>query len=309
MKQSPEPRKRKTIFAADTRIEQTFLKNLWNTKRNASHLKNQMHQPVATNYFRQSSPLAKTESLKRKNIIHQRMHFTTYFFFAALVCLFSCNSAETKKETIRVSGEGKIRVKPNLVILTLNVSFTQPRMVDAVRMTQGTVDSVVSILEHYGSKENDIKTSSISANKDYNYDGRRPVFTGYQASQSIDFVLNDIEKFTDLTGRLLETKINSISGIQFGHSKADSLFREADLLAYDDALKSANKLCSRANVQLGKLVYMSNTVGTNNNDDETFSSGDQINTYSKAYGGRGFKISPEVLEFKRKVISEYEIAN
>ncbi|WP_121356578.1 SIMPL domain-containing protein [Flavisolibacter nicotianae] len=267
-----------------------------------------MHQPIAPHCLLHSSPFTKTGYLKRKNVGQRPPYFTTCLFFAALVFLACCNPAETKKETIKVAGEGKIRVKPNLVILTLNVSFTQPRMVDAVRMTQGTVDSVVSILEHYGSKENDIKTSSISANKDYNYDGRRPVFTGYQASQSIDFVLNDIEKFTELTGKLLETKINSISGIQFGHSKSDSLFREADLLAYDDALKSANKLCSRANVQLGKLVYMSNTVGTNG-DEETFSSGEQINTYSKAYGGRGFKISPEVLEFKRKVISEYEIAN
>lgn len=151
-------------------------------------------------------------------------------------------------------------------------------MVDAVRMPQGTVDSVVSILEHDGSKEQDIKTGSNSANKDDNYEGRRPVFTGYQASQSIDFVLNDIEKFTDLTGKLLETKINSLLGIQFGHSKADSLFRQADLPAYDDALKPANKLCSRATVQLGKRVYMSNTGMTNSNDEQCFTSGEEINT-------------------------------
>ena len=228
-------------------------------------------------------------------------------FFVAAIFLFSCSNKEQKQETIKVSGEGKIRVKPDLVILTLNVSFTQPRMADAVRLTQGTVDTVVSILEKYGSKENDIKTSSISADKDYNYNGRTPVFTGYRASQSIDFVLNNIEKFTELTGKLLETKINSIAGIQFGHSKADSLFREADLLAYDDALKSANKLCSRANVKIGRLVYMTNSEDAENSNDQGYSSGERINTYSKAYGGRGFKISPEVLEFKRKIISEYTI--
>lgn len=227
---------------------------------------------------------------------------------AACLFLFSCKNSDVKNETIKVSGEGKIRVKPDLVILTLNVSFTQPRMVDAVRLTQGTVDTVVGILQHYGSLENEIKTSSISANKEYNYDGRRNVFTGYQASQSIDFVLNNIEQFTELTGRLLVTKISSIANIQFGHSRADSLFREADLLAYDDALKSAKKLCTRANVQLGKLVHLSNIEEAGETNERYFS-GEQINTYSKAYGGRGFRISPEVLEFKRKVISEYGIAD
>jgi uncharacterized protein YggE len=72
-------------------------------------------------------------------------------FFVAAIFLFSCSNKEQKQETIKVSGEGKIRVKPDLVILTVNVSFTQPRMADAVRLTQGTVDTVVSILEKYGS--------------------------------------------------------------------------------------------------------------------------------------------------------------
>jgi uncharacterized protein YggE len=219
----------------------------------------------------------------------------------------ACNNAEVKKESIKVSGEGKIRVKPNLVILTIKVSFTQPRMADAVKLTQATVDSVVHILEGFGSIENDIKTSSISANKQYNYNGRNPVFSGYMAEESIDFVLNDIQQFTTLTGRLLETRINSISQIQFGHSKADSLFREADLLAYDDALKSATKLSARAGVELGRLIYVTNSEAGNNAAYEQYAYAEGINTYNKAYGGNGFKISPEVLEFKRKIISEYLI--
>lgn len=233
-----------------------------------------------------------------------------YILLFVTIGLLSCQSNKVEQiEKIRVNGEGKVRVKPDLVILTLSVSFTEPKMVDAVRKTQETVDSVVAILNEFSQSKDDIKTSSISANKEYTYNGRTNVFAGFQAMQSIDFVLNDINKFTALTGRVLETKISSISNIQFGHSKADSLFREADLLAYDDALKSANKLCNRANVKLGKLIFMTNVSNNSGNDYNGYSSGESINTYSKAYGGRGFKISPEVLEFKRTLISEYEIAD
>lgn len=221
--------------------------------------------------------------------------------------LISCNDSKTNPGSIKVSGEGKIRVKPDLVILTINVSFVQPRMADAVRLSQGTVDSVVEILSQFGNKQNDIKTSSISANKEYNYDRNHPVFVGYQAEQSIDFVLNDISKFTELTARLLTTKINSISQVQFGHSKADSLLREADLLAYDDALKSAHKLCNRANVKLGKLLYLTNSEMEM--DPTVYSNMGSINTFNKSYGGEGFKVSPEVLVFRRKVVSEYEVSN
>ncbi len=225
----------------------------------------------------------------------------------AICFICSCHQTSPNQDTIKVSGEGKIRVKPDLIIMTIDVSFVQPRMADAVRQSQQTVDSVVEILRHFG-KQNDIKTSSITANKDYNYDGRRTVFTGYKAEQSIDFVLNDIARFTELTAKLLTTKINSISQVQFGHSKSDSLLREADLLTYDDAQKSALKLCDRAHVKLGKLVYLSNTEAIGS-EPAIYSNMGTINTFNKSYGGEGFKVSPEVLVFQRRVVSEYVISN
>ncbi len=228
--------------------------------------------------------------------------------FILVIFFASCNSAINKPETIRVIGEGKVRIKPNQVILTIDVSFTQPRMADAVKLTQVTIDSEVAILNQYSKSGNDLKTSSISANKHYEYNGRANVFTGYNAQQSVDFVLNDINQFTQLTSKLLETKINSIRQIQFTHSKADSLFREADLLAYDDAYRSAKKLCERAERSLGKLVFITNdrTKSYYDENNTTYSVA-EINTYAKGYGGQGFKISPEVLEFKRTVTSEYLI--
>lgn len=229
-----------------------------------------------------------------------------YIILLSVLILASCSGVDNSKK-IRVSGEGKIRMMPDLVILTIDVNFTKPRMVDAVRQTQETVDSVLYILEKFGRKDFDIKTSSISANKAYQYIGNSNKFIGYEAKQTIDFVLNDISKFTDLTGKLLETKINSISQIQFGHSKADSLLREADLLAYDDALKSANKLTTRAEVTLGKLLFISNDNSVS--DDPGYSSGGRINTYNKSYGGRGFKISPEVIEFRRNITTEFSITD
>ncbi|MGE5518555.1 MAG: SIMPL domain-containing protein [Candidatus Dadabacteria bacterium] len=220
------------------------------------------------------------------------------------VTVISCTTSE-KTNKIRVAGEGKIRVMPDQVNLTIDISFTNSRMVDAVRQTQATVDSVMNILQKFGKKQQDIKTSSISANKSYTYVGNTQKFVGYQATQSIDFLLHDISQFTELTGRLLETKITSISQIQFGHSRADSLFREADLLAYDDALKSATKLANRANVKLGKVIFVSND---NPSPDNGYYNENSINTYNKGYGGRGFKISPEVLEFRRIITTEYEIS-
>ncbi len=229
------------------------------------------------------------------------------FIAIPFLFLFSCKDAQKNPATIKVSGEGKIRVMPDLINLTINIEFVQPKMVDAVRLSQETADSVVAILNQYAEKE-DIKTSYISADKEYTYIGNRNVFTGYKADQSIDFVLRDINKFTDLTSKLLTTKIEGISRVEFGHSKRDSLLREADLLAYDDAKKSASKLCERANVKLGSLIYLTNTGGEMQEQETANYSMADINTFRKGYGGSGFKLSPEVLVFNRKVISAYNIS-
>lgn len=226
---------------------------------------------------------------------------------SSIILISSCGSVSKESENrIRVSGEGKIRIMPDQVTLTINTTFTKPRMVDAVRETQATVDTVIALLQKYGHQKEDIKTSSVSANKDYQYIGNTNKFIGYQAQQTIDFVLHDLSKFTELTGKLLETKISGIGSISFDHSKADSILREADLIAYDDALKSAKKLASRADVKIGKLLFLSND-GSASNESTQYRTGMALETFNKGYGGEGFKIAPEVLEFKRTIFTEFEI--
>ncbi|MDR0263550.1 MAG: SIMPL domain-containing protein [Sphingobacterium sp.] len=230
-----------------------------------------------------------------------------FMCLGGIMFMISCHSGAKENENrIRVSGEGKIRIMPDQVTLTINTAFTKPRMIDAVRETQATVDTVIALLQKYGNKKEDIKTSSVSANKDYQYIGNTNKFVGYQAQQTIDFVLHDLSKFTELTGKLLETKISGIGSISFDHSKADSILREADLIAYDDALKSAKKLASRANVEIGKLLFLSND-GSASNESTHYRTGMALETFNKAYGGEGFKIAPEVLEFKRTIFTEFEI--
>ncbi|WP_411971473.1 SIMPL domain-containing protein [Sphingobacterium sp. Lzh-3] len=230
-----------------------------------------------------------------------------FICLSSIILITSCGPVSKESENrIRVSGEGKIRIMPDQVTLTINTAFTKSRMVDAVRETQATVDTVIALLQKYGHQKEDIKTSSVSANKDYQYIGNTNKFIGYQAQQTIDFVLHDLSKFTELTGKLLETKISGIGSISFDHSKADSILREADLIAYDDALKSAKKLASRADVKIGKLLFLSND-GSASNESTQYRTGMALETFNKGYGGEGFKIAPEVLEFKRTIFTEFEI--
>src|SRR5687767_6879349 len=78
-----------------------------------------------------------------------------YAVFAIFLLISACTqTSPARQEKIRVTGEGKIRVKPDLVTFTLQVSLTEPRMASAVKTTQQTIDSVLAILAPYSQSEN-----------------------------------------------------------------------------------------------------------------------------------------------------------
>jgi len=80
----------------------------------------------------------------------KKINMNKTLFAALSVCfLLSCKDSLKNSATIKVSGEGKIRIKPDLIIMTINVDFVQPRMADAVRLSQQTADTVVAILMQF----------------------------------------------------------------------------------------------------------------------------------------------------------------
>jgi uncharacterized protein YggE len=70
------------------------------------------------------------------------------FVLLFVIFLTACSSPN-KPKTIRVAGEGIVRIMPDQVILTMDISFVKPRMADAVKASQQTVDSVTTILEQF----------------------------------------------------------------------------------------------------------------------------------------------------------------
>lgn len=234
---------------------------------------------------------------------------------AGLACMWlgACQAPEKPAavhRTINVVGIGKAKTLPDQVEVTIKAEFTRPAMRDAVKETQVTIDEVLLVARKYVKDALDIKTSSISANKDYDYDNRgKSIFKGYQASQAIDITLKDISRFEKFTEEILATRVSRIENLTFSNSQADSILREVDLLAIDDANNSARKICERTHVKLGPILHISNYGPT---DDEEMN-GNQarrhgsIGLYGKGIGGRGFQISPEILIYSKTAYITYGI--
>jgi uncharacterized protein len=235
------------------------------------------------------------------------------FAITAGLMIAACQSPDKPaagRRTINVVGIGKAKTLPDQVEITIKAEFTRPAMRDAVKETQNTMDEVLLVARKYVKESFDIKTSSISANKDYDYDNRgKPIFKGYQASQAIDITIKDISRFEKFSEEILATRVSRIENLAFSNSKEDSILREVDLLAIDDAFNTAKKICERTHVKLGPILHISNYGPTGEED----ANGNQarrhgsIGLYGKGIGGRGFQISPDILVYSKTAFIAYEI--
>jgi uncharacterized protein len=109
---------------------------------------------------------------------------------------------------------------------------------------------------------------------------------------------------------LLATKISSIENVRYNYSRADSIQRVVNLLALKDARKTAEKMCEQMQVQLGKTIFLSNYPPGGAEQTSIMRSGGneyELNLYSKSFGGQGFKITSEILEFQDITFAGFEI--
>jgi uncharacterized protein YggE len=210
-----------------------------------------------------------------------------------------CQPAPTATTPRRVQsvGYGHVTVYPNYAELTVDASFTRPRLKDAMAQVQQVVDQVLALSKRYAPGRDDVRVSSTSSNKDFDYVKGKQVFVGYNSTQSVTVRINDLRRLSPYLEELMATPISRIKDLSYGHSQADSLRREADVLALADAVKTADKMCAALHVKRGEVLEVSDNSSpeSSRNDDDSPST--DMELYSKVVSVRSFKMSPELLRF------------
>jgi uncharacterized protein YggE len=225
--------------------------------------------------------------------------YTGLIISALALYLVGCQPAPPATATprqVRSVGYGRVTVYPDYAELTVDASFTRPRLKDAVAQVQQVIDQVLVLSKRYAPGPNDVRVSSTSSNKQFEYVHEKEIFSGFNSTQSITVRINDLRQLSPYLEQLLATPISSIKDLNYGHSKADSLRREADVLALQDAAKTADKMCAALHVRRGAVLEASDSSSPETTQDGWGRPAD-IELYSKVVGGRGFKMSPELLHF------------
>jgi uncharacterized protein YggE len=229
------------------------------------------------------------------------MHRLSISFAFGLVGLAACQpgtTATTTPRQVKSIGYGSVTAYPDYAELTVDAAFTRPKLKDAVAEVQAVVDQVLMLSKRYAPEPNAVRVSSTSSNKEFTYIKDKEVFAGFNSSQSVTVRINDLRRLSPYMEELLATRISRIKSLNYGHSQADSLRREADMLALTDAAKTADKMCAALHVQRGEVLEASDYAGSDSGgSDDWGRPNSSIELYGKGFGGRGFRINPELLHF------------
>ncbi|RTQ50938.1 DUF541 domain-containing protein [Hymenobacter gummosus] len=218
-----------------------------------------------------------------------------------LLALSSCAPQTTTTAPVRqikVSGYGTVTAYPDLAEITVEVSFTKPRLKDATVETQAVVEQVIAASRPFINKPEDLRVSHVSTNKEYDYVREKQVFVGFEATQSLTVQLADLNRLEAYMEALLQTRISRIKSLTYDHSRADSLRREAHMIALRNALKSADKLCGVLGTKRGAVLEVTEGYGSSgDNDGWGRPRPVDMELYGKGMGGRSFRITPELMHF------------
>lgn len=113
-------------------------------------------------------------------------------------------------------GVGEVSIEPTEAEVSITIREVAPDAANASKMSSKKANEIVPWLKSVGGK--DIKTTSISLNPQYNYDGGKQKQVGFESVYSL-VVTTSLDKVGDLIDGAIGKGANGISGLSFTATK------------------------------------------------------------------------------------------
>lgn len=172
-----------------------------------------------------------------------------------LAVFVSCTqfaTAQNQIPQITVSAEGKIKIIPDQVFISVSVETSGTNASDVKKDNDKSVDKVLSFIKKMNLPVTDYTTQQVSLNQSYSYENKKKE---YEASQTITILLKDLSKYEDLMEGIVEVGVNRIDNVEFKSSKMAGYLIEARKLAIKNAKQKANDYISELPGQkVGKVI-------------------------------------------------------
>jgi len=154
---------------------------------------------------------------------------------------------------INVSGEGKIKVAPDQVLITISLESKGIKADDVKRENDKKIDAILKFIKKSSVAKEDFQTQRVSLNPNYDYAKKK---YNYVATQTIQILLKELSKYDDLMEGLINEGVNKIDNVDFKSSKMLELQSAARKLAIKDAKSKAEDFVSVLGQKVGKAIVI-----------------------------------------------------
>ncbi len=164
------------------------------------------------------------------------------------------------ERTIKITGTGNLSLKPDITIISMEISDWRPTYEETLKLSTECVTLVKDALERAGLKRDSLKTTyyNIGAHYEYYYDeksNRRSKFNGYEFNQNLKFEFSVDNK---LLGRILyqlsQLEIEPEFSVNYGVKDTESAKNKLLTNAIKDAKDKALVIADAAGVELGEII-------------------------------------------------------
>lgn len=154
---------------------------------------------------------------------------------------------------INVSGIGEIKIEPNYAILSLGVSTKNDKSEIAKNNNNAIVAKMLKTLKKHKIEDKHVKTTYINLYKDRDYTKKKDF---YQANQSFDIELYDLNKYDALINDLITDGVNIFNNVNLRSTETEKYLTELRAKAVLNAKKKAEDFAKPLGQNVGKAILI-----------------------------------------------------
>jgi len=151
------------------------------------------------------------------------------------------------QRTLTMGGHGEAKAAPDLVSINAGVTTSAPTAAAALSANTTRMKGVFAALTRLGVPEKNIQTVNFSISPQYantRETGEAPRVTGYQVSNQVSVLLEDVARLGGALDALVTAGANQMHGINFSIKEPAPLLARARAEAIADARLRADTGCT-----------------------------------------------------------------
>ncbi|MFM7350506.1 MAG: SIMPL domain-containing protein [Erythrobacter sp.] len=182
--------------------------------------------------------------------------------FAVPAAAASQVSIQPSGPVVELSVYEAVTVAPDIATIGAGVTTEAPTATEALAKNSAAMQAVVERIKALGIAAKDIQTTGINLNAQYDYDqqGRRPAFRGYQAANRVSVTLRKVADTGKVLDALVDAGANDLNGPTFAIADDTAATAEARTRALARATAQAKAYASALGYSGTKVLAISEAI-------------------------------------------------